>query len=214
LAEKMDLEVLHGIVDCLWVVGEPISEFKYAVEKETGILTEVDTYDWITFLPMNDGTGAYNRYFGRLNTGKMKIRGVMARKGDTPEYVNKMQQEIFEVLAQAKSLEEIQKIEPKAQEIYRRYLNELDGADVREMAIHRRVSRLNYSHRCAEASAVQAHIKQGVPLSPGMEIDYVVKDAKKWEVDPVRTALKFDASYYRGLLEKAWKETAYVFDKI
>jgi DNA polymerase I len=40
---------------------------------------------------MSDGTGAYNRYFGRLNTGKMKIRGVMARKGDTPEYVNKMQ---------------------------------------------------------------------------------------------------------------------------
>ena len=68
--------------------------FKEVVEKETGILTEVDTYDWITFLPMSDGTGAYNRYFGRLNTGKMKIRGVMARKGDTPEYVNKMQQEV------------------------------------------------------------------------------------------------------------------------
>jgi DNA polymerase elongation subunit (family B) len=36
--------------------------------------------------------GAYNRYFGRLNTSKMKIRGLMACKGDTPEYVNKMQQ--------------------------------------------------------------------------------------------------------------------------
>jgi hypothetical protein len=54
--------------------------FKEAVERETGILTEVDTYDWITFLPMSDGTGAYNRYFGRLNTGKMKIGG-----GDGPE---------------------------------------------------------------------------------------------------------------------------------
>ena len=63
------------LVDCLWVIGEPISVFKEAVEKETGILTEVNTYDWITFLPMSDGGGAYNRYFGRLNTGKMKIRG-------------------------------------------------------------------------------------------------------------------------------------------
>ena len=26
----------------------------------------MDTYDWITFLPMSDGGGAYNRYFGRL----------------------------------------------------------------------------------------------------------------------------------------------------
>ena len=100
----MGYEVLHGIVDCLWVMGEPISVFKEAVERETGKLTEVDTYDWITFLPMSDGGGAYNRYFGRLNTGKIKIRGVMARKGDTPEYVNKMQQEVFEVLAEAKSL--------------------------------------------------------------------------------------------------------------
>ena len=98
----MGYEVLHGIVDCLWVIGEPISMFKGAVEKETGILTEVDTYDWITFLPMNDCGGAYNRYSGRLNTGKMKIRGVMARKGDTPEYVNKMQQEVLEVNGRSK----------------------------------------------------------------------------------------------------------------
>jgi DNA polymerase I len=69
-------------------------------------------------------------------------------------------------------------------------LDELDGADVRELAIHRRVSRLKYSRRCAEASAVQAYIKRGLPLAPGMEIGYVVKDAKKREVDPARIAWK------------------------
>ena len=141
-----------------------------AVERETGILTEVDSYDWITFLPMSDGTGAYNRYFGRLNTGKMKIRGVIDHKGDTPDYVNKMQQEVFEVLAEAKSLEELKRIEPKARQVYRKYMDELEGADVKELAIHRIVSRLNYSRRRAEASAVQAHMKQGIPLAPVMEI--------------------------------------------
>jgi len=211
MAEEMGFEVLHGIVDCLRVIGEPISVFKEAVERESGILTEVDTYDWITFLPMSDGGGAYNRYFGRLNTGKMKIRGVMARKGDTPEYVNKMQQEVFEILAEARSLEDLRWIEPRAREVYRRYMDELDGADVKELAIHRRVRRLNYSRRCAEASAVQAHMKQGIPLAPGMEIGYVIRDARKWEVDPERTASKFDSVYYRGLLEKAWTEAAFVF---
>jgi DNA polymerase I len=213
MAESMSFQVLHGIVDCLWVVGVPILAFKEAVERETGILTEVDSYDWITFLPMSDGSGAYNCYFGRLNTGKMKIRGVMARKGDTPEYFNKMQQEVFEVLSEARSLEELRKIEPKARQIYRRYLDELDGADVRELAIHRRVSKLNHSRRCAEASVVQAHIKQGIPLAPGMEIGYVIKDARKWEVDPERTASEFDAVYYRGLLDKAWLEAAFVFSQ-
>ena len=62
----------------------------------------------------------------------------------------------------------------------------------KELAIHRKVSKLNYSRRCAEASAVQAHMKQGIHLAPGIEIGYVVKDARKWEVDSERTA------YYRG----------------
>jgi len=80
----------------------------------------------------------------------------------------------------------------------------------RELAIHRRVSRLSYSRRCAEASAVQAYVKQGIPLAPGMEIGYVVKDAKKWEVDPEKTASEFDIGYYEKLLEKAWDKVAHV----
>jgi hypothetical protein len=38
----------------------------------------------------------------------------------------------------------------------------------------------------------------------------VVKDAKKWDVEPERTASKFDAGYYRKLLENAWDEVALV----
>jgi DNA polymerase, archaea type len=211
LAESMDFQVLHGIVDCLWVIGEPIASFKEAVEKETGILTEVDSYDWIAFLPQADGSGSYNRYFGRLETGKMKIRGVMARKGDTPEYVRRMQEEIFGILAEAKSKQGLSKVEPKVRSIARMYMADLAEANVQEMAICRRVSRISYSRRCAEASAVQAHLKQGISLSPGMEISYVVSDAARWEVEPVRTAARFDSSYYGRLLEKACAEVESAF---
>ncbi len=214
LAEGMGFEVLHGIVDCLWVKGELISAFEEAVERTTGILTEVDSYDWIAFLPMADGTGAYNRYFGRLNTGKMKIRGVMARKGDTPEYIRRMQQELFDVLGEARSREELRRVEPKAQEVYRRYVDGMAEVDVRELAIHRRVGRLDYSRRCAEASAVKAHLERGISLAPGMEIGYVVKDAGRWEVGTEREAAGFDAGYYGKLLEKAWEEAAFVFGEV
>jgi DNA polymerase I len=213
LAEEMGFQVLHGIVDCLWVIGEPISAFKDAVERETGILTEVDSYDWIAFLPMADGSGAYNRYYGRLVTGKMKIRGVMARKGDTPEYVRRMQEELFECLGTARSQDELRWVEPNAQGIYRRHREGLQNADAWELAIHRRVSRLNYSRRCAEASAVQAYLKRGISLAPGMEIGYVVKDAKKWAIDTERDASGFDEAYYRKLLEKAWEEVRFAFER-
>jgi len=43
-------------------------------------------------------------------------------------------------------------------------------------------------------------MKQGLPLAPGMEIAYVVKDAKNWDVGPARTVSEFDTNYYRGLL--------------
>jgi len=90
----MGFEVLHGIADCLWVVGNRYRSLRRPW-REKQDLTEVETNDGITFLPMRNGTGAYNRYLERLNTGKIKIREVMARKGDTPEYVNKMQHEVF-----------------------------------------------------------------------------------------------------------------------
>lgn len=54
-------------------------------------------------------------------------------------------------------------------------------------------------------------MKLGIPLGSGMKLGYVIRDACKWEVDPERTASKFDAAYYRGLLEKAWGEAAFVF---
>lgn len=210
LAEDMGFEVLHGIVDCLWVIGEPISDYKDAVERKTGILTEVDSYDWITFLPMADGSGAYNRYFGRLDTGKMKIRGVMARKGDTPEYVRRMQQDLFEVLSKAKNRKELREVELDAQEVREKYMLELEDADIRELSIRRRLSRVSYSRRCAEASAVKVYKKRGFQLSPGMEIGYVVRDASKWDVDIERDANAFDAGYYRKLIQKAWDEVAFV----
>jgi len=208
MAEDMGFEVLHGIVDCLWVRGEPISKYKELVETETGILTEVDSYDWIAFLPMSDGFGAYNRYFGKLTTGKMKVRGVMARKGDTPEYVRQMQEALFEVLSRAR---DIRGAMPEMRDIYQRYLFELSDADPRSLAIHRRAGRLSYSKRCAEASAVQAYRKAGVSLSPGMNIGYVIRDADKMAVDIEANASEFDVGYYGRLLEKAWGEVAFVF---
>ncbi|MEI6105117.1 MAG: hypothetical protein WCP70_14355 [Methanothrix sp.] len=48
-------------------------------------------------------------------------------------------------------------------------------------------------------------------LAPGMEKGYVVKDAKKWEVNTERDASDLDAEYYERLLGEAWGEVAFVF---
>jgi hypothetical protein len=93
---------------------------------------------------------------------------------------------LFDVLAQARSKAELRIVEPKYHEVSERYMQELVGTDVKDLAIHRRVARVNYSRRCAEASDVRAYQKSGLPLATGMEIGYVVKDARKWEEDTER----------------------------
>jgi len=214
IAESMDCEVLHGIVDCLWVKGGDASLFKEKVEAATGIGTELDPYDWIVFLPLADGFGAYNRYFGRMSSGKMKVRGVAARKRDTPEYVSRMQMEVFAKMGEARSIEELRRIKEQALEIAKRYNRELPRADPSEMVIHRRISKLNYEKRCVQASAIAAFRRRGVKVSPGMTVGYVVRDADQWEVDTEWDASEFDIHYYGKLLGKAWDEAAFVFKSI
>lgn len=211
IAEDMNFHVLHGIVDCLWVQGSTVEALRSRVEQETGLLIEAEHFDWIVFLPMADGFGAYNRYYGRQPDGSIKVRGIAARRHDTPEYVRKMQEEMLTVMARAGTLEGLQKTEGPAMDIYRRYLAGLCTANARDFVISRRISRLTYAHRCLEASAVQEYRNQGITVAPGMKIAYVVRSAKQYEVDTEWNASIVDTEYYRTLLDKAWQEIAFAF---
>jgi DNA polymerase I len=211
MAEDLGFQVLHGIVDCVWVRGEGIRELQEQVERETGIPVECERYDWIAFLPQADGSGHYNRYFGRLAAGDVKVRGIALRRGDTPEYLRRMQGEMLDVLGEAHSPAEILARDPEVRGIRDRYLAGLAAADPADLAIRRRVSRLRYAHRCLEGAAVEAYRRQGISIAPGMEIGYVVRDARRWAVDVAEGASTADLAFYRLLLEKTWEEVAFVF---
>jgi len=213
IAEDRGFEVLHGLVDCLWLIGEGASDLKEQIDGEIGIRTEIEAYDWLVFLPMSDGGGAYNRYYGRLSEGEVKIRGVMAKKMDTPAYVSRMQKELFDLLGEAKDSAELTALEGRARDIYQRYGEELRRADPRELVINRRIGRTNYGRRCLEASAAKAFGSLGIDVAPGMILGCVVRDAKRWIVDVDFSAGEFDARYYGALLDKAWAEIEFVFEK-
>ncbi len=211
IAEAMGFFVLHGIVDCLWVQGSPVAALQERVNRETGLLTELEHFDWIVFLPLNDGLGAYNRYYGRLSDGSMKVRGIAARKHDTPEYIRRMQADMLAVMGTAATIAELHGLWDQVMAIYHSAVQRLPSAPVQDMTISRRISRLTYAHRCIEGAAVNAYRKCGVPVAPGMKIRYVVLDARTYRVEPEWYAERFDTMYYRELLERAWKEISYAF---
>jgi DNA polymerase I len=209
IADEMNFRVLHGNVDCLWVQGSPVETLKERVEHETGLLLEVEHFDWIVFLPLADGFGAYNRYYGRQPDGSIKIRGIAARRHDTPEYVREMQRRMLEVIAHAKTIAELEATREEAAAIYRGTINGLSAADPRQMVINRRISRLTYAHWCIEGAAVQAYRDHRVEIAPGMKIQYVVTDARRYRVEPAWGAKSFDLGYYRELINKAWGEISF-----
>jgi DNA polymerase I len=155
---------------------------------------------------MPDGFGAYNRYYGRLNDGSVKIRGIASRRGDTPEYIRRVQAGMLDLLGTASSRHEINEVSNAVRVQYRDAMDGLLTASPQEMVIHRQVSRLDYSRNCPEASAVRASRAAGITVSPGMEIGYVVRDAGKWAVDLSWEADRFDVTYYQALLDRAWHE--------
>jgi len=211
LAESRGFCVLHGIVDCLWVRGTGIDGLCAEVNRKTGLFVENEHFDWIVFLPLNDGSGAYNRYYGRLSEGSIKVRGIAARRHDTPEYICAMQQEMLALMSTARAPAELGEVRDTVYRVYCNAVRNLPCAPLPSLAISRRISRTTYAHRCIEGAAVRAYRDAGIDISPGMKIRYVVRDARTYRADPEWTAERFDLSYYRGLLDRAWKEISYAF---
>jgi DNA polymerase I len=157
---------------------------------------------------MSDGSGAYNRYYGRLTNGEVKIRGIMARKRDTPEYVKRMQLEMFDDLSRANCTEELHQVAPDARAVFERYVLKLEDADPRGFIMRRRIGRTRYEKRSLEASAVEAVRELGISHDPGVEVGYVVRDASTWAVSVEDDTSELDTGYYKKLLEKAWIEVS------
>jgi DNA polymerase I len=122
-----------------------------------------------------------------------------------------MQRDMLAVMSGAATIADLVTVKDRVSAIRRHAVQELPHAPVSALAINRRISRLTYAHRCLEGAAVDAYRTNGTGIAPGMKISYVVRDARKYQVDPAWDAGSFDVSYYRGLLEKAWNEISFAF---
>ncbi|HWQ68224.1 MAG TPA: type B DNA-directed DNA polymerase [Methanospirillum sp.] len=214
LIGEMHGRVLHAIIDCIFVQKCNPKEVATAIEEHTGIRTESESYDWIVFLPQNDGTGSYGNYYGRIKGGGVKARGVATRRRNTPPYVQRMQDEMISLMATEPDLEGISGLWPQIRYIYRRYSDGLSNADLSDLVITRRIGREKYQKRCIPQAVIDTYRSHGVELVPGMDASYLVRDEKGLLVDPSFDPRGVDVQYYQRLVDRAWKEVEFVFDQI
>ena len=120
IAEELGYEVLHGIIDSLWLKSSSNNSNNHEklckkIFEQSGISVELGgIYKWIVFLPRgSDHTGALNRYYGLFENGEMKIRGLELRRSDMPQLISDAQMDMLKVMARANDIAELLALIPE-----------------------------------------------------------------------------------------------------
>jgi DNA polymerase-2 len=225
IAESRGFEMIHAIVDCIWVhkEGATVEDYK-ALAQTVAELTEIPTtlegvYRWLRFVPSvtNPRIGVPNRYVGVFQNGKTKVRGLALRRHDTPRFIKNVQQRIIDHFAKAKNLVEYRALIPEAQRIVDEAVSDIRSGllDYQEVAIFRAISKSPEMYQKATINATVAKelTRRGVKLHAGEGIEYVVTDAKHkipdWRAKAaagIDTEWSYDPQYYVELLLKACEE--------
>jgi len=109
IAKEKGLEVLHGIVDSLFIKGDKIDEFIEDVNRATGLNIKIESeYEWIVFTSTREGQPHPQRYFGKIRGNGMKVKGVI--KENMPNLVKDFLEHVFKELEHAHNASEVKEI--------------------------------------------------------------------------------------------------------
>ena len=230
IAERRGFEVMHGIVDSLWVQKagaerDDYLELKTEIEAETGFAISFEgVYKWVAFLPskVEPNVPVLNRYFGVYQTGNLKVRGIEARRHDTPQAFARCQMEILGVLAKADTAAEAEAKIPECIEIFLRHAEALARHEVpaSELAFSTNLSKApeEYTAMTVQHAAIKQLVKEGATLHAGEGIRYVItnykgNDSKRAApIDMIKDQAKYDSERYIMLLAETSSSVLEPFD--
>jgi len=191
IAESHRHEVVHGIVDSIWLRPKPDADDIETVHRHiagsTGLSLNFEgRYKWIVFLPCKTtGVGALNRYYGLLDHDEFKLRGIELRKHDTPDFINVCQEAMLGELSHASTAAEFHERIPRAVDVLRWTAKRvLDRAiPVHQFILTKNVSRAlpEYVVLTATAAALKQLADRGFTVESGESVRYVLLDARARE---------------------------------
>jgi DNA polymerase-2 len=230
IAERRDFDVVHGIVDSLWVKKERAGqkdylELKSEIELETGFAMSFEgIYKWVAFLPskVNPKIPVLNRYFGVYQDGELKVRGIETRRHDTPPAFAECQMEILRVMAKTDSVKEVRAKLLECIEIFLRHAETLERHETCafDLAFTTNLSKgpEEYTSMTVQHAAMKQLVGEGVKLHAGEGIRYIItdygsRDSKRAApVDVVGDEATYDSERYIELLAEACSSVLKPFD--
>ncbi len=191
IAEDHGFEVLHGIVDSLWIKKQGSRQEHYSalrrdIEAKTGFEISFEgVYKWLVFLPsrVDSRLPVANRYFGAFEDGSLKVRGIETRRHDTPALFAKCQMEMLQIMAKAQNAEEVRELLPhECLDVYQRYVSLLlsGQANPHELIFTKRSSKNAEEYEderdTIEGSVRKSLEKEGRKTKAGQLVRYIITD--------------------------------------
>jgi DNA polymerase-2 len=219
IAEEHGYHLLHGIVDSIWVKKSSGTadhyKLKEDIERKLGFeLSFEGVYKWVVFVPSKRDlvSPVANRYFGVFENGSIKIRGLEARRHDTPIYFSKVQQLILNMMAEGNTVNEVVQMMPKVKEAFYTCLQLLKDGKVplEELVFTKRTSKDfgDYQSRnTVENNALSQLANKGKLMKAGQILKYIItgyptsnKKLRSVPIELVSSKTKYNAKGYSELL--------------
>jgi DNA polymerase-2 len=214
IAEKSGFRVLHGIVDSIWLykkgaTRKECENVRNDIVKKTGFEMSLDIYKWLVFLPSKEDemVPVANRYFGAFEIGKLKIRGIEARRHDTPLFFERCQLEMLDLMATADSVSEVKEMMPQVTTIFEKYRKMLQDHNVaiEELSFTTRASKNveDYKANSVQKDAMLQLKEEGESIKAGQKIQYVITDYSRRTKRSAPLKMKgnrYDVKQYTKLL--------------
>jgi len=185
-AEKLGFRVLYFNVDGLYIQKQGCTQpedFKQvlaAVQVCTGLSINLDgIYRWIVFLPSRTDprVPVANRYFGKLDDGEIKVRGIEMRRHDTPPFIYSAQADLLKLLGAVPEGQPLETATSTALDLLRRRAEKLRAGDIPldDLIITQRLSRELSQYKtpspAARAAAQLATLEKS--MAPGQVIHFL-----------------------------------------
>lgn len=220
IAEAEGFTVLHMYVDGLWIKKPGASkpeDFQIVLDRiaeNTGLSISLEgVFRWVAFLSskLDTRVPVPNRYFGVYQNGEIKMRGIEARRGDTPQFIKDLQAEMLLTLALASSVNDIYTQLPRVINTISRYYQNLRRGKVKltDLVVRLKLGKdiSAYKVRSPAAIAASQLEEEGKPVRVGQRIPLLYASGRDkviaWDLSVPPTFKQIDVTRYENLLFRA-----------
>lgn len=217
-AEDAGYEIIHMYVDGLWIKpGQAAADIQTVLDMVMArtrlpIVLE-GVYRFVAFLPSqgNEAVPVANRYYGVFRDGSLKVRGIEARRHDTPLFIAQTQLDILKQLAQTTQGQLPEAYLRAVVKLLRARLDALYQGQVEltRLLVTQRVSRAMEEYKVASPAvrAMRQLTSEGKQLAPGQLIQFLYTRGEPgvyaWHLSAPPDPRTVDTKRYGDLLLRA-----------